>query len=108
MSVVNSPIVVELLVITVLFCVVLSALSVSGGTSTIIRSTYNCNYSIWYGQSYLLPSAVVEELELDNSSTTAEGGRYGLTVTHAVITVICAPEDGWSYYPKNVDQFTEM
>jgi len=25
-----------------------------------------------------------------------------------VITVICAPDDGWSYHPKHVEQFTEI
>jgi len=28
-------------------------------------------------------------------------------VPDAVITVICAPDDGWSYHPKHVEQFTE-
>jgi hypothetical protein len=28
-------------------------------------------------------------------------------VQDAVITVICAPDDGWSYHPKHVEQFTE-
>ena len=26
----------------------------------------------------------------------------------AVITAICAPDDGWSYHPKYVEQFTEI
>jgi len=25
-----------------------------------------------------------------------------------VITVICAPDDGWSYHPKHIEQFTEI
>ena len=25
----------------------------------------------------------------------------------AVITVICAPDDGWSYHPKHVEQFPD-
>jgi len=29
-------------------------------------------------------------------------------VPDAVITVICAPDDGWSYHPKQVEQFTEI
>jgi len=29
-------------------------------------------------------------------------------VPDAVITVICAPNDGWSYHPKYVEQFTEI
>jgi len=29
-------------------------------------------------------------------------------VPGAVITVICASEDGWSYHPKHVEQFIEI
>jgi hypothetical protein len=29
-------------------------------------------------------------------------------VPDAVITVICALDDGWSYHPKHVEQFTEI
>jgi len=32
-------------------------------------------------------------------------------VPDAVITVICAPDDGWSYHPKHVkkkEQFTDI
>jgi len=31
-----------------------------------------------------------------------------LPVPDAVITVICAPDNGWSYHPKHVEQFTEI
>jgi len=31
---------------------------------------------------------------------------YSLYIT--VITVICAPDDGWRYHPKHVEQFTEI
>jgi hypothetical protein len=31
-----------------------------------------------------------------------------LPVPDAVITVICAPDDGWSYHPKHIEQFTEL
>ena len=41
-----------------------------------------------------------------NSSTIVEGSRFGLPVPDAVITFICAPDDGWSYHPKYVEQFT--
>jgi len=27
---------------------------------------------------------------------------------YTVITVICAPDDGWSYHPKHVEKFTEL
>jgi hypothetical protein len=39
----------------------------------------------------LLPAAIVEELELQ--------------LPDAVNTVVCAPDDGWSYHPKHVEQF---
>jgi len=29
-------------------------------------------------------------------------------VPDAVITVICTPDDGWSYHLKHVEQFAEM
>jgi hypothetical protein len=29
-------------------------------------------------------------------------------VPDAVITFICAIDDGWSYHPKHVEQFTEV
>ena len=48
------------------------------------------------------------ETSSSNSSTTSEGSRDGLTVPDAVITVICAPDDGWDYHPKHVQQFTEI
>jgi len=29
-------------------------------------------------------------------------------VPDAAITVICAPDYGWNYHPKHVEQFTEI
>jgi len=29
-------------------------------------------------------------------------------VPDAVITVLCAPDDGWSYHPKHVGHLTEI
>ena len=43
-----------------------------------------------------------------NFSTIAERSRDGWPVPDAVITVICAPDDGWSYNPKYFEQFTEI
>jgi len=31
-----------------------------------------------------------------------------LPVQDALITVICAPDDGWSYHPRHVERFTEV
>jgi hypothetical protein len=57
----------------------------------IIRSIYNCNYSIWHWSNRLC------YLPLSWSSSN-----------NAVITVKCAPDNGWSYHPKHVEQFTEI
>jgi len=42
----------------------------------------------------LLPSAIVEQLEQLELPQLPD----------AVITVICAPDDGWSYHPKHVER----
>ena len=59
---------------------------------------------------FLLPCAIVEQLELvsSNCSMTAEDCRNGLTVPDAVITVLYAPDNGRRYHPKHVEQFTEI
>ena len=117
-------------------------------TPPIIRSTYNCNHSIWHWSNplcyYPLRWRGWNCSSSSNLSTTMEGSREGLTsvrccdysymcswwlvelppetcrassfaprqrkvaetvwpVPDAVITVICAPDDGWSYHPKHVE-----
>jgi len=74
---------------------------------TIIRSTYNCNYSIWHWSGRLCYLLLLWRSWNSNSnfSTIAE---TVWPVPDAVITVICAPDDGWSYHPKHVEQFTEI
>jgi hypothetical protein len=42
-----------------------------------------------------------------NFSTIAEGSRDGLTSARCC-KFICASDDGWSYHPKHVEQFTEI
>ena len=63
----------------------------------IIRSTHNCIYSIWYLSDrycYLpLPRQVAVTV---------------WQVPDAVDTVVCAPDDGWRYHPKHVEQFTDI
>ena len=107
-------------------------------TPPIIRSTYNCNHSIWLWSNFgkcsvwsqlkmsgmdrtvcatvpsVLPSAIAE----GSTDGTVHTSHLQLTshaafsevwpVPDAVITVICAPDDGWSYHPKHVEQFTEI
>jgi hypothetical protein len=46
----------------------------------IIRSAYNCIYSIWYLSQ----------------------------IPDAVDTVVCAPDDGCKYHPKHVEQFPDI
>ena len=63
----------------------------------IIRSTHNCIHSIWYmSDSYcylpLLRQVAVMVWQIPD----------------AVDTVVCAPDDGWRYHPKHVEQFTDI
>ena len=46
----------------------------------------------------LLPAAIVDELELY---------LQHLALPDAVDTFVCAPDDGWRYHPKHVEQFPE-
>src|SRR5215470_5696960 len=60
----------------------------------IIRSAYNCIYSIWYlshRYCYLLLS-------------WKSWNRFEC----AVDAVVCAPDDGWKYHPKHVEQFPHI
>jgi hypothetical protein len=71
-----------------------------GVTPPILRSTYNCNYSIWHFSNclcYLLLSWR-RNFQLRKLAETV------WPVPDAVITIICAPEDGWSNHPKHVEQ----
>jgi hypothetical protein len=70
-------------------------------TPPIIRSPYNCNYIIWHWPDFGKCS-VWNQLKM--------GSMYiwYIPPPDAVITVICASDDGWSYYPKYVEQFTEI
>jgi hypothetical protein len=61
-------------------------------TLPIIWSTYNCNYSIW----------------VLTSPRQRKVTETVWPVPDAVITVTCAPDDGWSNHPKHVEQFTEI
>jgi hypothetical protein len=73
----------------------------------IIRSTYNWIYSICYLSTVLLSAAIVEELERSSNSSTIAALQIitVLQIPDAVDTVVCAPDDGWKYHPKHVEQF---
>ena len=65
-------------------------------TTPTARSTQSCNYSLRYWSyflcMYLLPT--------QPSLTTLEGGSC--TVSEAVVTVLCTPDDGCGWHPKHV------
>ena len=39
-----------------------------------------------------------------NSSMIVAGSSNGVKIPDAVDTVVCAPDDGWWYHPKHVEQ----
>jgi hypothetical protein len=74
-----------------------TALHVSVVLPPIIRSAYNCIYSIWYlSHRYCY-------LPLSWKSWN----RFEQPVPDAIDTVVCAP-DGWKYHPKHVEQFPDI
>jgi len=75
-------------------------------TPPIIRSTYNCNYNIWHCSNSLgyLPLWWC----VPTVPPQRKVAETVWAVPEAVITVICAPDDGWSYHPKHVEPFTEI
>ena len=62
----------------------------------IIRSTHNFIYSIWY------LSHLYRYLPLSWRSWNCV---TVWKIPDAVDTVVCAPDDGWKYHPKHVEQF---
>jgi hypothetical protein len=43
-----------------------------------------------------------------NSSTIAADTVTVLQIPDAVDTVVCAPDDGWKYHPKHVEQLPDI
>jgi hypothetical protein len=59
----------------------------------------------------LLPAAIVEELELQsssNSSIITASSSNGVTNTRCCSYSLCAPDDGWRYHPKHVEQLPDI
>jgi len=71
-----------------------TALHVSGGTSTH-HQEHKQMYLQHHVTPLLLPAAI------------AAGDNNGVTNTRSVDTVVCAPDDGWRYHPKHVEQFPD-
>ena len=68
----------------------------------LVSSLSVSGYPVRYLQ-YLVP---VKPLLLP--AAKAAGSSNGLTRTRSVNTVVCAPDDGWRYHPKNVEQFRDI
>jgi hypothetical protein len=62
----------------------------------ITRSVNNSIYSIWY----LSHRYCYLPLQRQVAVTVWQ-------IPDAVDTVVCAPDDGWKYHPKHVEQFPE-
>jgi hypothetical protein len=67
----------------------------------IIRSAYNCVYSIWYlSHRYCyLPLSWKSWNRFECSVSTPPTD---------VDTVVCAPDDRWKYHPKHIEQFPDI
>jgi len=69
--------------------------------SPIIRSSNKCIYSIWY---------LRHPQHTQTSSNSSRWQQIAITVwqiPYAVDTVVWAPDDGWWYHPKHVEQFPD-
>ena len=74
----------------------------------IIRSAYNCTYSIWYLSHRYCYLPLLWRSWNSSNSTIEAGSSNGVTNTDAVNTGICAPDEGWRYHPKHVGQFPDI
>ena len=87
----------------------------------IIRSAYNCIYSIRYlsHRYYYLPLSWKSWNWFDvrhpqhtqtssNSSTIAADNSNGVTNTRYCRYTLCAPDDEQKYHPKHVEQFPDI
>jgi hypothetical protein len=83
-----------------------TALHVSGGTSThhLERIQLYLQHLV-FATPLLLSAAIVEEME---PVSVCCGRRTPPTDSSAVDTVVCAPDDGWKYHPKHVEQFPDI
>ena len=71
----------------------------------IIRSAYNYLRYLVFVTPLLLPAAIMEEMELPSLPRYRQVAVTVWQIPDAVDTVVCAPDDGWSYHPKHVEQF---
>ena len=73
----------------------------------VVFSTHQQEHTQLYLQHLVLVKPLLlPELEIcSKSSTIAAGSSNGLEGPDAVDTIVCAPDDGWRYHPKYVEQF---
>ena len=73
-----------------------------------------CNRFVSIGHETLPPSTIEGSsrdgrVRTSHLYLTSHTAFYEVCpVPDAVITVICAPDDGWSYHPKHVERFREI
>jgi hypothetical protein len=77
-------------------------------TPPIIRSTYNCNHSIWHWSNRLcyrpLSWSSWNGVAVPAAPRQWKVAETVWPVTNDVIKIICAPDDGWSCNPKHVER----
>ena len=54
---------------------------------------------------YIQEDAMLHSLFYLENALHVSGGTTTHQIPDAVDTVVCAPDDGWRYYPKHVEQF---
>ena len=90
-----------------------TALHVSGGTSTHHQERIQLYLQhLVFVTPLLLSAANVEELELVwvccGWRTQRQIAVTVWQILDAVDTDVCAPDDGWKYHPKHVEQFRDI
>ena len=74
--------------------------------SPIIRRAKNCIYSVWYlSHRYCYLPLSWKSWNWSECAVGGVGHLQHTPIPHAVDTVVCAPDDGWWYHPKHVEEF---
>jgi hypothetical protein len=60
-------------------------------------------------QLYTIYLYLETALRVSGGTSTHHQERIKLYLQHLVfVTVLCAPDDGWRYHPKHVEQFPDI
>ena len=74
----------------------------------IIRSANNCIYSIWYlSHRYCYLPLSWKRWNWFERAQQQQVAVMVWQIPDAVDTVVCTPDDGWWYYLKHVEQFSD-